>query len=231
MQRRDKTFGEGVGAEKQRGVKGVSSEGVPEEWSGAEERCCADAENGSSILQEAADEDAEEKTGVNNGDEFVEADEDVAEKEGEKRKKKSEAAVTQDGAGEKRHGAHGREIPWVRGDAQGGGEQDHTEREQRAIEQTFILRNFRIHFVSSISGNKSQNTKPSRFTTSPVRTGMGEWKMGPSKTKVWNSPFSPHGSAWGGRSRKKDSSSSRPAKLGERTLVSMHAAMARKRCW
>src|SRR6267143_6591600 len=54
--------------------------------------------------------------------------------------------------------------------------------------------------------------------------------MGASKTKVWNSPFSPHGSALGGRSRKKDSSSSRPAKLGSRILLSMHAAMARTRC-
>jgi len=54
--------------------------------------------------------------------------------------------------------------------------------------------------------------------------------MGPSKTKVWNSPFSPQGSAVGGRSRKKESSSSRPAKLGSRTLVSMQAAMARKCC-
>ncbi len=35
-------------------------------------------------------------------------------------------------------------------------------------------------------------------------------KMGPSKTKVWNSPFSPQGSTLGGRSAKKDASSSRP---------------------
>src|SRR5882762_4355468 len=54
--------------------------------------------------------------------------------------------------------------------------------------------------------------------------------MGPSKTKVWNSPFSPQGSAAGGRSRKKESSSSRPAKLGSRILLSMQAAMARNCC-
>src|SRR5260370_2132705 len=119
----------------------------------------------------------------------------------------------------------------MRSDAQSSGEQNQGESEQRAVEQIFFLRHFGVHFVdSSICGKRSQNTKPSRFTTSPVRTGMGDLKIGPSKTKVWNSPFSPQGSAWGGRSRKKESSSSRPAKLGSRTLVSMQAAIALKRC-
>ena len=49
--------------------------GEEEELGGAEERCCADAENASAILQEAADEDAEEKTGVDHRDEPVKADE------------------------------------------------------------------------------------------------------------------------------------------------------------
>src|ERR1700675_3772001 len=53
--------------------------------------------------------------------------------------------------------------------------------------------------------------------------------MGPSKTKVWNSPFSPQGSACGGRSQKKDSSNSRPAKLESRTLLSTQTTTARNR--
>src|SRR5229473_2591994 len=65
--------------------------------------------------------------------------------------------------------------------------------------------------------------KESRSTISPGQTGIGLWKIGPSKTKVWNSPFSPQGSTPEGKSRKKEASSSRPAKLRSRTLGSMHA--------
>src|SRR5258708_34099607 len=57
---------------------------------------------------------------------------------------------------------------------------------------------------------------------------MGLRKMGPSKTNVWNSPFSPQGSTLGGKSRKNCWSSSRPAKVGSSTLGSTQAARARK---
>ncbi len=40
---------------------------------------------------------------------------------------------------------------------------------------------------------RSQKTKPSRSTTSPVAYTIGSEKIGPAWTKVWNSPFSPHG--------------------------------------
>ena len=52
--------------------------------------------------------------------------------------------------------------------------------------------------------------------------------MGPAKTKVWNSPFSPQGSTPGGRSRKKEASSSRPAKDLSSFFGSMQTVMARK---
>src|SRR5690349_24688265 len=119
----------------------------------------------------------------------------------------------------------------MRGDAECSSEDNDGEGEQQTVKQIFFLRKFGVHFAAPfIAGSKSQKTKPSRWTISPVRTEMGQRKTGPSKTNVWNSPFSPQGSAPGGRSRKKESSSSRPTKLGARTLGSMQAAMARKRC-
>src|SRR5947209_10334136 len=60
--------------------------------------------------------------------------------------------------------------------------------------------------------------RPPRSTLFPYTTLFRF--MGPSKTKVWNSPFSPQGSTAGGRSRKNAASSSRPAKLRSRTLGS-----------
>ena len=42
---------------------------------------------------------------------------------------------------------------------------------------------------------RSQNTNPSRSTTGPTTTGTGRTNPGPLNTNVWNSPFSPHGSA------------------------------------
>ena len=44
-------------------------------------------------------------------------------------------------------------------------------------------------------GVRSQKTKPSRSTISPVSQGMGSAKIGPAQTKVWNSPCSPQGSS------------------------------------
>ncbi|HVM88246.1 MAG TPA: hypothetical protein VMT76_08650 [Puia sp.] len=45
-------------------------------------------------------------------------------------------------------------------------------------------------------------------------TGM--LKTGHSKTKEWNSPFSPHGSTWAGKSFRIDSSMILPQKLFSR---------------
>src|SRR5215471_5102896 len=121
----------------------------------------------------------------------------------------------------------------MRRNTQDGRNDNDGQSKQQSIEQGFFLRYFSFHFAAPcVAGNKSQKTKPSRWTTSPVRIGIGQRKMGPSKTKVWNSPFSPQGSALGGRSWKKEASSSRPAKLGARTFGSMQAATARKwRAW
>ena len=130
---------------------------------------------GAAIAEPVADGNVDEEAGIDDEHEFVEADENVAEEEREKGKEKREAAVTQNGAGEERHRADGRKIPRMRSDAQGGGKHNQSESEQRAVKRIFFLGHFGVHFVaSSICSNKSQNTKPSRFTTSPVRTGMGD---------------------------------------------------------
>ena len=47
-------------------------------------------------------------------------------------------------------------------------------------------------------GSTSINRNPSRSTVSPALTSMGRANMGPSQTKVWNSPFSPQGSTESG---------------------------------
>src|SRR5262245_46642262 len=56
----------------------------------------------------------------------------------------------------------------------------------------------------SALGMKSQKTKPSRFTTSPRVTSMGDVNIGPADANVWNSPFSAHGSTSLGSSSRKD---------------------------
>src|SRR5579859_527895 len=105
----------------------------------------------------------------------MKADEHVAGKESEDRKEKSEAAITNDRARKQSHSADGCEIPGMGSDAQGGGEGNDGQGEQRTIKQIFFLRELGIHVVAfSISKSISQKTKPSRLTISPVRMGMGE---------------------------------------------------------
>ena len=146
-----------------------------EKLDGAEKRGQSDAGDGGAVAQPEANGNVDEEAGVDHEHQFVETDENVAEEEGEQGKEKRETAVLERGAGEKRHRANGREIPGMRGDAQGGGKQNQGKSEQRAVEQIFFLRHFGVDFVaSSICSNRSQNTKPSRFTTSPVRMGMGD---------------------------------------------------------
>src|SRR5882757_11434933 len=162
----------------------------------------------------------------------MEAGEEVSGKKGYEWKEKGDAAIAKHRAGEERHGADGREIPWMRHNAQHGGENDHYSGENGAKYENMSGRFFLEHDSSQTSlrafpGNRSQKTKESRRTTSPRVKSTGREKMGPSKTKVWNSPFSPQGSTPGGRSAKKDSSSSRPAKVGSRTFESMQMATER----
>jgi len=68
----------GAGARVGKTKRPDSEIGDQEKLSGAQERGCADAENGSTIREEAADEHVEEKAGVDDGDELVKADEDVS---------------------------------------------------------------------------------------------------------------------------------------------------------
>src|SRR5580704_15552165 len=120
----------------------------------------------------------------------------------------------------------------MRHDTHDGGENDHYRGENGAKHEDVSGRFILEHDLSQTSsgdfpGNRSRKMKESRWTTSPRVKPMGREKMGPSKTKVWNSPFSPQGSTPGGRSAKKDASSSRPAKLGSRTLESIQTATER----
>jgi len=56
----------------------------------------------------------------------MEADEEISEKRAMSWKEKGDAAIAEHRAGEERHGADGREIPWMRHNAQHGGENDLT---------------------------------------------------------------------------------------------------------
>ena len=98
--------------------------GDEEKLDGAEERGETDTSDGAAVAEPKADEDAEKKTGVDDEHhaELVETDKQIARKKREQRKCEGEAAVIEDRAREERHGADGREIPGVRGDANGGGQ-------------------------------------------------------------------------------------------------------------
>src|SRR5260370_41406885 len=59
----------------------------------------------------------------------------------------------------------------MRNDSENGGEHDHRQREKGAIKHRISTRNCQFHLLAtSSSGNKSQNTKESRWKISPVRT-------------------------------------------------------------
>ena len=60
------------------------------------------------------------------------------------------------------------------------------------------------------------------------RSRSGRGTSARHNAKVWNSPFSPHGSTAGGRSRSSAASNSRPAKEGSSMRVSMQDSRARK---
>jgi 4-amino-4-deoxy-L-arabinose transferase-like glycosyltransferase len=74
----------------------------------------------------------------------------------------------------------------------------------------------------------SQNTNPSRSTTSPTETGMGAENPGASQTNVWNSPRSPQGSTCAGRSASSSASNGRPTKLAGSAAGSTHVSTARR---
>src|SRR5712692_9308123 len=70
----------------------------------------------------------------------------------------------------------------------------------RTIASSTISRGLSISISHQFhsTGNKSQNQKESRQTISPNENFIGFLKIGPSKTNVWNSPFSPQGSTCSG---------------------------------
>ena len=77
------------------------------------------------------------------------------------------------------------------------------------------------------SGSTSANTNPSRSTSSPTETGIGDENPGASQTKVWNSPRSPQGSTPSGSSARRSASKGRPAKAAGSTAGSTQVSTAR----
>src|SRR5688572_19627536 len=67
-----------------------------------------------------------------------------------------------------------------------------------------------------------------RYTISPFLKGIGFLKTGPSNTKEWYSPFSPHTSTSGGKSFTNDSSIRRPQKLLSKNFSFTQTVMALK---
>ena len=119
--------------------------GDEEELERAEEDGAAEAENGTTVGEPGADENAEEKARVHNGDEAMETDEEVACKESRERKQEGDAAITEHRAGEERHGTDGREIPRMRKDAHCGCENDHYDDENGAKNENVCGRFFLGH--------------------------------------------------------------------------------------
>src|SRR5580765_4773286 len=99
--------------------------------------------------------------------------------------------MAEERAGKDGHRAYRREVPWVRKDAENGGDEDHRGRDEKTQQVEIAIDAFILTFHCACSF-RSQNVKPSRSTTSPRSTAIDWLKIGPAKTKVWNSPFSPH---------------------------------------
>jgi len=68
----------------------------------------------------------------------------------------------------------------------------------------------------------SAYANPSCSVVAPAVTAMRRENIGPATTQVWNSPFSPHGSALAGNSASSMWSKRRPAKDRGTWLRSTH---------
>ena len=66
-----------------------------EKLNGAEKRGERDAGDGAAVAEPEADGDVDEKTGVDDGKYFVEADKDISDEESEEGEKESETAILQ----------------------------------------------------------------------------------------------------------------------------------------
>src|SRR5579859_946281 len=80
------------------------------------------------------------------------------------------------------HRADRRKVPRMRQNPQRRGQHHQNGSESRFHPQHLLFVHFVLHARTSSSGNKSQNTKESRSTTSPVLHRTGLRKMGPSYT-------------------------------------------------
>jgi len=90
----------GVASEEAGNSMGKAGEELPdgevggeEKLDGAEERGERDAGDGAAVAEPEADGDVDEEAGIDNGDEFVEANENVAKEKSEQREEKGEATV------------------------------------------------------------------------------------------------------------------------------------------
>jgi hypothetical protein len=131
---------------------GVRAEELPDSEVGDEEKLERTEENGPANAEHAAvigeqgsDEHADQKARVHNGDEVVEADEEIAGKKSHKWEEKGHAAIAEHCTGEERHGADGREIPRMWKDAHHRGENDHNGGENGAKHKNMSGRFFLEH--------------------------------------------------------------------------------------
>src|SRR5438046_166705 len=122
----------------------------------------------SMIVHPASDEHAEKKAGVDDGHEFVEANEDVANEEGQRRKGKREATVAEEGSGKESHRADRCEIPRMWCDAESGGDDNYGEGEQQAIKQSFFWRDFGVHISTPCAPVKPASCSECKSDTKVV---------------------------------------------------------------
>jgi hypothetical protein len=131
--------------------------GDEEELERSEKNGAANSENAAPIRKARANQHAKQETGVNNGNEAMEADEEIAREEGHERKKKGHSTVAKHRPGEKRHRPDGSEIPRMRNDAKHGGKDDHYRGENgtknKDVGRRFFLEHDSNQTSSAILGN------------------------------------------------------------------------------
>src|SRR4029077_17484354 len=93
----------------------------------------------------SADENAQQKAGVDQWAQLVETDDEVGGKHHQYGNQKGQAAITHHGAREQRDGADRSEVPRMRRQAQGRGKDDHGEDENGAEQDCLFLGFFLFH--------------------------------------------------------------------------------------
>jgi hypothetical protein len=121
-----------------------------EKLQSAQEGCSSDAQKIAFLIQEAADTHAEEKTGIDQWTELVEADDEVGGKHHDHGKDEGNAAAAHHGAGKQSDRADWSEVPGMRGETQGSSDYDHCEDENGPEHEIIFVRAIDFHFVSPL---------------------------------------------------------------------------------